>query len=201
MRLEDVAAEGHFDRQIALVREHWTSVRWLWIEDVSNVPGHIRSDLPDDFALGCGMPGIAGIKPTRDGFFEFAEDGLTAVILPVYDTISGLVGARAERQVEELRDLVAIDVEDPERYWRRRGESLVLGNAYLEIAAETCAPVPVFSTPMSWLRAAGAGIVVLDWAYARDLLLDHELVAEDLELGDRLAAVLKPEIWIGRTAA
>ena len=34
-----------------------------------------------------------------------------------------------------------------------------------------------------------------------ELLLGHELIAEDIELGDRLAAALKPEIWIRRAAA
>ncbi len=201
MDLGDVAGAARLDRQFQLVREHWAAVRRLWIEDVSEGLRHIRSGLPEDFLLGCGMPGLAPIKPTDDGLFQFAEDGLIAVIIPAYDTVPGLVGARAERHVEELRDLVAIDVADPDRFWRRRGEVLVLGNAFLEIAAETRAPVPVFSNPMSWLRAGGAGIVVLDWTYARDLLLDHELVAEDLELGDHLEAALAPEIWIQGAAA
>ena len=78
---------------------------------------------------------------------------------------------------------------------------MVLGNAYLEIAGETCAPVPVFSNPMSWLRAAGAGICILDWDYARDLLLDHELIAEDLGLGAALEDALEPHIWIREAAA
>ena len=54
---------------------------------------------------------------------------------------------------------------------------------------------------MSWLRAGGGGIAILDWYYARDLLLDHELIAEDLELGDRLEDALRPDIWIRGAAA
>ncbi len=45
------------------------------------------------------------------------------------------------------------------------------------------------------------GVVVLDWSWAADLLLGHELIAEDLDLGTRLENVLKPNIWIGRVAA
>ncbi len=59
----------------------------------------------------------------------------------------------------------------------------------------------MFKTPLSWLRAAGAGICILDWDYARDLLLDHELIAEDLDLGAALEDALKPDIWIMEAAA
>ncbi len=196
-------AQGRFDRQFALVHEHWTAVRQLWIEEthVPLVVRNIRSDLPEDFMLGVGMPGLAEITPTDDGLFEFTEDGLQALIIPAYDGIPGNLDANPERHVEELRDLVAIDVEDPERFWRCRGEALVLGNAYLEIAGETRAPVPVFKTPMSWLRAAGAGICILDWGWCRDLLLDHELIAEDLELGAVLEDALKPDIFVKEIAA
>ena len=59
----------------------------------------------------------------------------------------------------------------------------------------------MFKNPISWLKAGGAGIVVLDWAWTRDLLLDQELIAEDLDLGDRLEDALKPTSWIRRAAA
>ena len=73
--------------------------------------------------------------------------------------------------------------------------------AFLEVAGETCAPVPVFRNPLTWLRSGGAGIAVLDWDYARDLLLDRELIAEDVELGTRLESALRPEIWVMGAAA
>ena len=62
-------------------------------------------------------------------------------------------------------------------------------------------PVPVFKTPLTWLMSGGAGIAILDWNCARDLLIDRELIAEDVDLGNRLAAVLKPDIWVMRAAA
>jgi hypothetical protein len=194
-------AQGRFDRQFALVREHWASVRRLWIEEMSQALGHLRSDLPEDFMLGVGMPGIASVQPTDDGLFTFAEGGVPAVILPAYDGIPGLLDANPERHVEHLLDLVAFDVENPDRFWRRRADALLLGNAFLEIAGETRAPVPVFKTPMSWLRAGGAGVCILDWDWARDLLLDLELIAEDLELGSSLEDALKPDIFIKEIAA
>ena len=198
---EALVAQGRFDRQIELVREHWTAVRHMWLDTLEPLrAARLGSDLPADFWFGAGMPGLAGIRPTRDGRFEFAEDGLTAVIVPAYDCIPGMLDANPERHVEELRDLVAADLDHPERYWRRRGEALVLGSVYLEIAGQEGEPVPVFSTPMSWLRSGGAGVAVLDWEWVPDLLLGHELIAEDVALGTRLEAALAPSILVMEAA-
>ncbi len=200
--IDQMIAEGRADRQLEIVREHWSAVRRLWLGDPEiRAVAKFRSDLAPDFWIGCGMPGLADIRPIRDGRFEFTDNGRPAIIVPAYDCIPGMLNANPERHVEHLVDLVAVDVDHPDRFWRRRGEAVVLGNAYLEIAGETRAPVPVFSTPISWFRSGGAGIVILDWDYARDLLLDHDLIAEDIGLGNRLAAVLKPEIWIMAEAA
>ena len=158
--LQALVREHRFDRQIELVREHWRAVRHLWLD----APGAARlgPSLPSDFLLGCGMPGIANVKDTNDGRFEFTEDGLTTVVIPAYDAIPDLLGANAERHVEHLLDLIAVDLDRPDRFWRRRGEVLVLGNAYLEIASQEGEPVPVFKNPMTWLKTGGNGIVVLD---------------------------------------
>ena len=171
--LEALATAERFDRQIALVREHWTSVRRLWLDGTG--AAQIRCDLPKDFMIGAGMPGLAKIRPNRDGRFEFAGDGLTAIIVPAYDTIPGLLDANAARHVEHLVDLAAVDVDHPDRFWRRRGEAVVLGSAYLEIADQEDAVVGVFRNPITWLRSGGDGIVVLDWDWAWDLLLGFEL--------------------------
>ncbi len=199
MDLEALAREHRFDRQIELVREHWSAVRHLWLD----APGAARlgPDLLSDFLLGVGMPGIADIKPTDNNRFEFTKDGLTAVIIPCYDTIPGNLDANAERHVEHLVDLVAVDVDHPDRFWRRRGDALVLGAAFLEIAGQEGEPITVFKTPLSWLGSGGAGVAILDWAWAPDLLLGFDLLAEDLDLGERLDAALRPTIWIGRAAA
>ncbi len=138
--LQALVRDQRFDCQIQLVREHWTSVRRLWLNSaVPSDAARIRSDLPDDFLLGCGMPGIASIKPARDGLFEFAQGAVTSVttvIIPCYDTIPGMLDANAETHVEHLVDLVAVDLDHPDRFWRRRGKALVLGAAYLEIAGQ-----------------------------------------------------------------
>ena len=109
--------------------------------------------------------------------------------------------ANPERHVEQIVDLVGVDVDEPDRFWRRRGEGLVLGSAYLDIAAQEGEPIPVFRNPVTWLRSGGGGIVVLDWAWAPDLLLGLDLVAEDLALGERLESAMRPDIWIAESAA
>ena len=200
--IDTACAEHRFDRQLALVGEHWAAGRRLWLSDSDLDPGaKIRSELPPDFEIGYGLPGLADIKPARDGRFEFSEDGRPAIIIPAYDCIAGMLDANAERHVEELRDLVAVDLERPDHFLRRHGEAVVLGAAYLEIASQEGEPVPIFRNPLSWLRSGGAGVCILDWRWARDLLLDHELVAETVALGERLEAALKPGIWVAETAA
>ncbi len=201
--LETACAEQRFDLHLALVRDHWTAVRQLWLGDPDcPAGGKIRSQLPPGgFWFGVGMPGLAGITPTRDGLFEFADDGRPAVIIPCYDTIPGILDANAERHVEHITDLVAVDLDRPDQFWLRRGGALILGNAYLEIAGQEGGPVPVFRNPLSWLKAGGAGIAILDWAWAPDLLLGFDLIAEDLDLGNHLEAVLAPEIWVRGAAA
>ena len=191
------AADHRFEAQIALVRQHWEAVRCLWLDDSDLDPaGHIRSQLPREFWLDCGMPGLANIKLTRDGRFEFAEDGQPAIIIPCYDGLPFILDANAERHVEHIVDLVAVDLDHPDRHWRRRGEAVILGAAYLDLAAEAAAPLSVFSNPLAWLRAGGDGIVMLDWAWAPDLLLGFDLIAEDVELGNQLEKALRPEIWV-----
>ena len=200
--LEDMAADERFASQLELVREHWSSVRRLWLSDSDLDPADsIRSELPPDFFLGCGMPGSGTIKPTGGGQFEFAEDGGAAVIIATFDTVPGLLGTNPERHIEHLVDLVAVNVDHPDHFWRRRGEALILGAAYRDIAAQEDAPLPVYRNPLSWLRSGGAGIVVLDWDWGPSLLLGLDLIAEDVELGNRLDAALKPEIWVKETAA
>ena len=202
--IDQMIAEGRFDRQVELVGEHWSSCRHLWLEHAEPLrAARLGDDLDPHVWWGTGLPGLAPIKPIHNGRFEFVDvdAGREGLIVPCYDGLPGLLGTNPERHVAELHDLIAVDVNHPERFWRRRGEALILGWAYLEIAGQEREPVPVFKNPISWLRSGGAGITILDWNYARDLLLDRELIAEDVDLGTRLAATLKPAIWVMGEAA
>ncbi len=202
MTLEALATVERYYHQIALVRAHWGSVRRRWIDTPDPLrAARLGPDLPPDFWFGGGMPGLASVGKFADGCFEFTEDGRPAVIIPCYDTIPGMLDANPEGHVEHLVDLVAVGLDRPDRFWRRRGEAVILGTAFLEIAGHEGQPVPVFRNPLTWLRSGGAGITILDWSWVPDLLLGHELIAEDLDLGTRLEAALKPEIWVRGVAA
>ena len=200
--LDSICGERAWTERIELVREHWASVRRLWLSDSDLDPGaDIRSTLPPEFWLACGMPGLSTVAETDNGCFEFSKDGRLALIVAAYDCIPDQLDTNAERHVEHIVDLVAVDLGDPDRFWRRRGRSLILGAGYRDIASEEGAPLPVFSNPLAWLRAGGDGVVVLDWDWVWDLLLGFDLIAEDLELGNRLEAALKPGIWVMGAAA
>lgn len=194
--LQDGLHDHLLESQIQLMREYWSSVRHLWL-GMSNLtpPGELLGGLPGDFWTGVGMPGLGTVTKSV-GRFEFSDNGEPAIILPCFNTIPGNVVASARGHVEHLVDLVAVNVEQHDHFARRRGDALVLGNAYLEIAAQEGAPVPVFRNPLSWFQAGGDGVVVLDWEYARELLTGLDLIAENLALGEQLEAALKPDIWI-----
>ena len=199
--LEALATDQRFDHQLALVREHWSAVWHLWLDDPDAAGARaLRASLPEEFYIGAGMPGLADIRPTRAGLFEFVEGGRPAVIIPCYDTIPGMVDANAERHVEHLVDLVAVDLDRVGRFWRRRGDALILGADYLEIAGQEGAPLQVFRNPLTWLRSGGAGIAILDWNWVPDLLLGFDVIAEDVELGERLEAALAPSILVMEAA-
>ena len=92
--LEGLAEEERFFSQLELVRKHWAAVRRLWLNDSDLDPdGHIRSQLPPEFWIGAGMPGLATIRPIRGGRFEFAEDGRPAIIVPCYDGLPFILDA------------------------------------------------------------------------------------------------------------
>jgi hypothetical protein len=147
------------------------------------------------------MPGSGEIEPIDDGCFAFADDGTSAIIVPAYAGLPFILDANPERHIEHLIDLIAIETDNPGRVWRRRGEAVILGSAFLDLAAEYGAPLPVYRDPLSWLKSGGHGIVILDWGWAPDLLLGLELISEDLNLGNRLEAALRPDIWVKEVAA
>ena len=121
--------------------------------------------------------------------------------------------ANALREVDQLQRvpfrIAEFEGRDAARVWRQKLRATladrrerpapqpVPGEGH--IAGHEGEPIPVFRNPLSWLRSGG-GIVVLDWDWVPDLLLVFDLIAEDVELGNRLEAALKPEIWVMEAA-
>lgn len=92
----------------------------------------------------------------------------------------------------EIADLIGTDPTDPTRWWARTGAAVVLNPEAIEWGQHFAEPVHVHATPLDWLRAAGAGIVVLDWGAHLPLHMagPPRLIAADLALAERLDKAL-----------
>lgn len=92
-----------------------------------------------------------------DGTFDFAEEGRNAIIVPA-GTTSPIDGGW-----EDIFDLVAFRLDQPDLWWLRAGETL-LGESHLRDRFEDRRPARLVETPLDWLRAGGEAACVLDWA-------------------------------------
>lgn len=119
-----------------------------------------------------GGVGVANISANGDGTYDRARRGMPAVILPV-------------RENDRIIDLVAFRTSEPARFWIRAGLAAVLGFDFSMECVDLERPLPVYLTPLSWLRAGGEGVCVLNsnaWE-ARRLLRDAaELICETEDL-------------------
>jgi len=97
--------------------------------------------------------GIARIV-VGDAFFDFAEDGELAWIVPV--------GEPYPIAWEWLDDIVAFFPSDPSHWWLRRGSAEILGLDQVEMARWLGEPLILRRTPLDWLRAGMKGAVILD---------------------------------------
>ena len=89
-------------------------------------------------------------------------------------------------------DMVAWHMAQPSRWWLRRGAGVLLGEIEVEHAVTYGEPLRVHRTPLGWLRAAGEGVVILDWGAAWFYLRDLRLAAEDHDHPAELQRRLQP---------
>ncbi len=195
--LKATSAELAEEERGALFREYATTARRIEGRHLD----HLMSlGAPWAFWDNTGAPGVSSIKPLQDGRFQFAENGVSAVILPIYDSETPTWAPLGHR-FDGLIDLVAFDPTRPDCWWLRRGQALLLGSIYVGLVLEERCALPVYSNPMSWLRANAEGLVVLDWKAAPALLLDvGEFHAETVDLGECLEGALAPSILIMEAA-
>jgi hypothetical protein len=118
------------------------SVSWQAITDA--VPAHTR------------------ISVSTGNTFEFIEDGGSAFIVSV--KVETALTAEASDPIEAIRhgwivDLVAFHPNYPGRWALRRGAAEWLG--CIEPQYLDPEPVPVWRTPLRWLRAGCRGVVLL----------------------------------------
>ena len=93
-----------------------------------------------------------------------------------------------EDSAGELIDLVAWADRDPNRWYLRRGEAVILGAGIFREARWTGGPIKLFGTPSDWLAARGEGVVILAWD------IDPRSLFEDIEEIDCAAPGLKEKL-------
>jgi hypothetical protein len=122
--------------------------------------------------------GVGRIVTHSSGLFEFHVDGDPAIIV-------------AEGEPEwpgwlELYDLIAFKLDDPSRWWLRRGAVDLLGS--YNMTPWKLGTTTIHETPLSWLQAGATGICIFDWGFdpLSALLPAGDLVAETPALKARL---------------
>ena len=126
-------------------------------------------------------------------FYTPSDDGEGAVILPVFEWVSG--GPYLDEEghllpeppepVLVLADLAAWRLSHPSRWWLRRNEpALMLGRENLEAAALREAPIQLFRDPLGWLRDGAHGVVILNSNHLQHVFQGvPEVICDDFEQG------------------
>ena len=113
-----------------------------------------------------GFLGLTRISASGD-CYEPSEDGPLAAVFPVAD------GPWDE--VPEVYDLLAVRLNNSERFWTRLGNARVLGRwnishatllATWPIPGDSTAPLKVFKTPLGWLQSGCDGACLIDTSWA-----------------------------------
>ena len=129
------------------------------------------------------LVGVARVVISTGELFEFDDEGEPAIIV-----------VEGEPEVPgwaEIDDFVAFKPADPGNWWLRRGAVDLLG-AY-NIRPWKLAPTRIFESPLSWLKAGGNGVCILNWALnpGSVLLGAGHLQVESLALKTRLESRIK----------
>jgi hypothetical protein len=92
-----------------------------------------------------------------------------------------------------LVDLVAVDPSNPAAWWLRTGEAICLGGDGLWMPSGE--PIKVRCSPLSWAKANGDGLCIIDPLIMRTYLTGHTppltLIPESLEHGNALERTLR----------
>jgi hypothetical protein len=159
--------------------------------------------VPSNFLWGGAMRfGVAVIAPCDGGFYEIAEGSegaFSAFILPALPL--------DDDGDDDLGDLIAFNLSEPDRWWVRRGTVPILNPVAILRAEIMRERLLVVSSPLAWLRGAGSGAVILDWqanlrlhlgGLSRGVAADSEKLARAIER--RLAEPRRPTIYVREVA-
>ena len=123
---------------------------------------HRGGHVPSVLAAGVDITALYGTRPylgidrivTGDMFFDFAEDGKPAWLVPV--------GQPYRVAWEWIDDIVAFFPDDSSNWWLQRGSAQILGLYQVEMARWLGEPLVLQRTPSDWLCAGMKGAVILD---------------------------------------
>jgi len=135
------------------------------------------------------LVGAARLQEADADRYVPGDTGPAACVVPVFD--GGTLG-----ELWALHDLVAFTLDQPSRWWLRRGVGVLLGPDWPDYRVTLAnEPLPLFSTPLDWLRAGGRGSCVVDWSAHLPLHLGsvENIVCDTPELASRLYAALNSE--------
>jgi hypothetical protein len=96
---------------------------------------------------------------------------------------------------DDVGDLIAWFPDNPSRWWHRFGLVPFLNFEAVERAAWFREPLSLWSTPLSWLRAAGKGAVILDNAVHLPLWFGGitDIASEDIALARRIKRAMQQQ--------
>jgi hypothetical protein len=149
-----------------------------------------------DIGIG-GRFGLHPIETFREGAFELADHD-------VDDQNALIIGA--DLLDDGLEDLIAWYPVRPDRWWRRRRVTRLLGEDAVLRAMGCREPLSLWRSPFQWLRMGCQGAVVLNWPLALPILrCVGEIVAEDVDHGDDIERRLRekrgPRLTVPRRVA
>lgn len=164
-------------------------------------------------ALGCPLSAIARLgqfQPPvgmvralwgRGGLWQPDEAGERMLVVPV--TVAGGFERWGEWiETRDIIDLIVFRSRQPQRWAWRTGTAWALGEKLLEDRGE---PVPIVSTPLGWLAAAGEAVCILDWSasspawaalrHGPNLICDSDHLRQRLHRA-MMASVRLPEMTV-----
>jgi hypothetical protein len=134
--------------------------------------------------------GVEEIVTADDGLYQPLAGGHLAYIVPVIPLKAAWEEADGD---DDLGDLVAWHLKEPQRWWRRCGLLSILNPGAIAIAERFGKALHIRRSPLSWLQHNSSGCVILD--RHADLRLAFggvaDVVAEDLELGEEIERRLR----------
>lgn len=144
--------------------------------------------LPD---LALFLPGLGATSIEIDGqFWQPAECGPLAVIVPAYYGQPPGFLAATEDEPEQPHDLIAFYPDRPDRWWWRTGLADMLGGHLIGSAMTSGTRLFVVSGPLGYLRTCGQAACILH-DDAIDRLIGVKEIVANLDVADHIDCRLR----------